>query len=260
MSDPQNMQIEQRLIRLGQRLDLPASPDIADRVAAELEAGPIGRPGPRRSWWLRPGFATAAAVVLLVAGALVVSPTTRDAVADWIGLDGLRVEYGRKPARPLGSELLLGDRTTLQGARETAGFEIGVPAALGPPDEVYVAREEPGSRISLVYEADDELPRTETTRVGLLLTAFRARIDDEMILKKSIGAGLVEQVDVGGAPGYWFTGEPHVLFYIDENGEFSEDRARLAGNTLAWQAEGLVYRLESSLSKQRALEIARSVP
>ena len=258
MSDPEN-KLEQRLVRLAQRLDLPAAPDIADRVAAELEAAPVGRSRPRRSFWLRPGLVSAAAALVLVAGALVFSPTTRDAVADWIGLDGLRVGFGEQPAEPLGDDLMLGTRTTLKRAIESAGFEVSPPTAIGPPDEVYLNLDEPSAFVSLVYAADDELPQAETTRVGLLLTVFRARID-EPVLKKSIGAGVIEQVNVGGAPGYWIAGEPHVLYYIDENGRFGEDRARLAGNTLAWQSGGLVYRLESALSKERALEIARSVP
>lgn len=258
MAEYESVHLEQRLRALGSRLELPAEPDLAGAVRARIEAGPA--PSAAR-WSLRLRLAVASLVVALLAGGvLTLSPTTRNAVADWIGLDGLKIEYGERPEAALGNGLLLGHPLPLDEATAAAGFDLRPPTALGPPDEVFFAAR-PVERISLVYEASGALPRTGTTRVGLLLTAFRAQIERDMLLKKAMGSDTrLERVDVDGSPGYWISGKLHVLFYVDEHGRFAEDRARLAGNTLAWQRGDVVYRLESSLSKTRSLEIARSVP
>jgi hypothetical protein len=259
MAERDSLQLEDRLRGLGNRIDFPAEPDIAAHVRARIEASTEPVRGVRRSFRLQIAVA-ALAIALLAGGVLVFSPTTRNAVADWIGLDGLKIEYGERPEAVLGNDLLLGRPVTLEEATAAAGFDLRPPATLGSPDEVFFAPR-PVERISLVYEASEVLPRTGTTRVGLLLTAFRAQIERDMLLKKAMGSNTrLERVDVNGSPGYWISGDLHVLIYVDEHGRFAEDRARLAGNTLAWQKGDVVFRLESSLSKARALEIARSVP
>lgn len=251
--------VEQRLRRAAAHIDLPDAPDLADRVMMVIDSAPARRSLRRPPFWGRPAFAGAFAVLFVAAATLLFSPTARDAVAGWIGLDGLRIGYGEESRTALGTDLALGDRTTLAEATAEAGFEVSPPAEVGPPDQVYLTTD-PTPRISLVYEANAELPRTRTTRVGLLLSAFRAELDRD-VFTKALGAGSsVEMVQVNGAPGYWLSGDLHALYYIDEDGEFKEDRARLAGNTLAWQKGDVVYRLESALAKDRALEIARSVP
>lgn len=257
MADPYVVHLEERLRNAGSRIELPDAPDLAERVVAGIEASRIRRVQP---WWSHPGFAVAALLLLVAGAALVFSPAARDAVAGWIGLDGVKIGYDRQPDRPLGDDLLLGNASTLAEAAGTTGFEVQPPAQLGPPDEVYLAR---GSdpRVSLVYGARPGLPRTPTTQVGLLLSVFRAQIEHEIVTKKTLGTGTtVEPIAVDGSRGYWLSGEPHALYYISNEGELREDLGRLAGNTLVWQHGDLIYRLESRLSKARALEVARSIP
>lgn len=255
---PDHDVLEQRLRRAARHIALPDTPDLADRVMIAIERSPAAQPL-RRPFWARPAFAGAFAVLLVAVSALVFSPVAREAVADWIGLDGLRIRYGEQPQAGLGDDLHLGKKTTLAEATAQAGFEVEAPAELGAPDEVYLARS-PGTRISLVYAANEELPRTRTTRVGALLSVFPAELD-RAVFEKGLATGTsVERIEVSGAEGYWLSGEEHALYYIDESGELTEDRARLAGNTLAWQEGNVVYRLETALSKSEALEIARSVP
>ena len=257
MTDPYNGGLEARLRRVTSRIELPDTPDLADRVVAELQAGAPRHP---RSWWARPIFAAAALVVVLAAVTLVFSPTARDAVAGWIGLDGVSIEYNGEPEQPLGDDLLLGKKMSLTEATASVGFDVQPPTEAGTPDEVYLS-EGPDPRVSLVYRARADLPRAPTTQVGLLLSVFRAQIDHAVISKKALGTDTtVEALDVDGARGYWISGEPHAVFYVGEQGQLREDRGRLSGNTLVWQDGGLIYRLESRLSRDRALEIARSIP
>ena len=87
----------------------------------------------------------------------------------------------------------------------------------------------------------------------LLLTEFRG----EAYIQKLIGPDAkVETVDVGD-DGAWLE-QPHVLAYRDRNGRFREDTARLAGKTLLWQQGAVTLRLEGDVSKEKALQIARS--
>lgn len=258
MSDLSDLQ--QRLEMVADHVVYPAEPDLASSVRAAI-ASERARPTATRRPWFRTRLAPALAALLLAAVALVALPTTRNAIADWIGLNGLRIGFGGPPQEPLGTDLRLGRETTLEEAVAQAGFVIEPPALLGDPDEVYLMGDRATYRISLVYEEGPDLPRAPSTRVGALLGAFQAQLGDEEIFKKVIATGTaVERIDVNGAPGYWIAGEPHALFYIDERGHFTEDLARLAGNTLAWERDGVVYRLESALGKQRSLEIARSIP
>ena len=70
---------------------------------------------------------------------------------------------------------------------------------------------------------------------------------------------MVEQVTVGGEPGYWFSGEPHFFTYQDTAGNSREEQTRLAGNTLIWQRGGLTLRIEGQIGRQEALALARSM-
>jgi hypothetical protein len=115
-----------------------------------------------------------------------------------------------------------------------------------------------GGRVDLVYRARPGLPASSFTDAGLLLTEFRGQPTPEF-LKKVTRMGLVEQVTVGGEPGYWFSGEPHFFTYRDAAGNFREEQTRLAGNTLIFQRGELTVRLEGRLSRQAATDIAESL-
>jgi hypothetical protein len=54
-------------------------------------------------------------------------------------------------------------------------------------------------------------------------------------------------------------GQPHQVFYTSNGGaSFVLDTLRLAGNTLIWEQNGLVMRLEAQVDKATALRIAAS--
>jgi hypothetical protein len=136
-----------------------------------------------------------------------------------------------------------------------------VPAAPGfqRPDAVFVNSGRPqGGRVDFVYRARPGLPASQFTDVGLLITQFQATLTPDFI-KKVVAGGLVEEVQVAGQPGYWFSGEPHFFSYQDTRGSLLDEQTRLAGNTLVWQAGALTLRLEGQVSRQEALRIAESM-
>jgi hypothetical protein len=73
------------------------------------------------------------------------------------------------------------------------------------------------------------------------------------------GRTHVEPVRVGGEPGVWLEGGPHVLQYFDRNRGFSEEPILIHGNVLLWISGPLTLRLEGKLTKAQALELARNL-
>jgi Domain of unknown function (DUF4367) len=271
------LDLERALTDLAASLEFPPTPDLAAAVTARLGEAPAAAPAPptpaaRARRWLaglagwRRLAAAGLAVVLLAAAVLVASPGTREAVARRLGLRGIGVELGGPPpptvtTTPGGRlELGLGDRVTLEEARRRVDWPVLVPAAgLGQPDAVYVNEAVPsGGRVDLVYRARPGLPASPFTDVGLLITEFQGQPTPEF-LKKVTTMGVVEQVTVGGEPGYWFSGEPHFFTYQDAAGTLREEQTRLAGNTLIWQRGDLTLRLEGELPKEEAIRIAESM-
>jgi hypothetical protein len=272
------LDLEQALADLAASLEFPPTPDLAAAVTARLDeaparrqaaparrrgrlAGPIGRPV-----WRRLAVAGLAAVLLAVA-VLVASPGTREAVARRLGLRGVGVQLGGPPPPTVTTrpgerlDLGLGERVTLEEARRRVGFPVLVPGAAGfqQPAAVYVNEAVPaGGRVDLVYRARPGLSASPFTDVGLLVTEFRGQPTPEF-LKKVAVLGMVEEVRVGGEPGYWFSGEPHFFTYRDAAGNLRDEQTRLAGNTLVWQRGELTLRIEGEISRQEALRIAESM-
>ena len=279
------LDLEQALADLGASLEFPPTPDLAAAVAARVDQGPDRAPARARSagallrrprglarrWPALAGWRRLAvaglAVLLLAAAVLVASPGTREAVARRLGLHGVGIRVGGPPpptvttSTPGTRDLGLGERVTLDEARRRVGFPVLVPAAAGygRPDVVYVDQAVPaGGRVDLVYRARPGLPASPFTDAGLLVTEFRGQPAPEF-LKKVTVMGMVQEVTVGGEPGYWFSGEPHFFTYRDARGNLREEQTRLAGNTLIWQRGDLTLRLEGQLSREEALRIAGSM-
>lgn len=166
------------------------------------------------------GLAAALAVALVV-------PPARSAILDFFGIGG--VEIRRVETLPgLPSERAApGIRVPLAEARNSVDFDVVVPTGYRA---VYLE----GGIVTFVWP-------------DRLLMEFRG---DEPFLKKVTEQdSTVEWVDVSGYAGIWIEGRPHGLFL--PGGE-----ARLAGNVLIWVRDGVTFRLEGELSRERALAIA----
>jgi hypothetical protein len=238
--------LERDLVALGAAIDYPPTPNLAPRVRARLEErrAPFGFP-------LRRALAVGFVVLLVTAGALMAVPSTRSAILDWLGLDGVAIERVETlpDVRP-GADLRLGEAVSLQEAERRAGHAVRIPTELGPPDAVYVRREFPLEIVSLVY-GDGAGPE-------FILTQFRGGVR-EIFVKKFVEPGTrVVPVTLTRGRGYWIEGEPHVVAWVDEDGVPREDELALAGNVLLWQDGDLTLRLEGAHTLKQALKIASS--
>jgi hypothetical protein len=253
-------ELERMLAQLGDELDWPVTPDLAGGVTARLgerRRRPVlfPRGGLRRS------LALAAVGLLVLAGSVfAAAPGVRDAVLDFLGLQGATVERrDTLPTPPPERPLDLGDRMTLADAAERLGFEPLVPAALGEPDGVYVRRGLPGGELSLAYRPRPGLPRARSTRLGLLVGEFRGDLSPEFLSKLVGPDTTAERLRIDGEPGIWIEGATHFLLYRAPNGDVVEGSARLAQNVLLLQHGRLLLRLEGAFGRERAVAIARSL-
>ena len=251
--------LEQGLRDLGRSLAYPATPDLAAAIRPRLV------PAPARRQLFRPlAYALAALLALALLVALV--PPVRDPVARFFGLRGVvvqRVPQALATPSPSASPLLsLGRPVSLDQARLAAGFKLAdPPPALGPPDQVLLLTEAAQTAVTYVYLPRADLPDLRHNGFGALVTQLNADLAPEY-LGKTVGAGTtVEEVSVGGHPGYWIEGRPHDL-YIRRRGYSDIDPVplRLAGNTLLWQRGPVLFRIELQGDRARAMEIAASIP
>ena len=234
-------ELERDLRELGLALDFPATPQLAHSVGRLVRAQ--ARPRPRVS---RRSLAIALAVLLAAVGALLAVPSTRSAILDLFGLDGVTIERvdtlppARRAPDPVGSRVSLAD------AQRAVPYRILQPER--PVGRVYLDRSIPGGRVSIVWPC---CPR-------VVLSQFRG--EALPFIEKSAGRGTrIEAVTVNGGFGYWLSGRPHVVVYRDARGVVREETLRLAGNVLLWEQEGRTLRLEGQLTKQQALDLARGV-
>jgi hypothetical protein len=181
-----------------------------------------------------------------------------------LGLGGLRITLtdavptADTQSSSLAARFGLGDRVTLADAEARSTVGAAWPAVLGEPDEAYVSVD--GEIVSLVYAADEDLPALAGSDVGLLLMAIDGSVDPERIEKlvHEVEASITP-VSVGEARGFWIEGRPHVMRYDAPGGTTGEVVSRLVGDVLVWEADGVLYRIETPLGLEGTVRIAESL-
>jgi hypothetical protein len=77
-------------------------------------------------------------------------------------------------------------------------------------------------------------------------------------LVDEVGA-TVTPISIGDAEGFWIEGPPHLVRYLTPSGAGRTEATRLVGDTLVWQRDGILYRMESALGLDDSLLLAASV-
>ena len=257
------LDLDRELRALAADPPFPPTPDLEGAVRARISARSARRAGRRARRWLCSALRCAGRspprppppLLLVFAALMAASPGVRSAVLEVLGIEGARIER-REPsprARAAGARLDLGRPTTLAAARARAPFDVVVPADPGPPDAVWFDRAAPGGgQVAFVWEPGSSGGRP------LLLTQIAAL--PEPVIGKAAGPGTdIEELVIGGEPGFWLTGDPHEFAFLSPDGQFRTDTLRLVGDALVWNRDGVLLRLEGAPSKARALQIARSV-
>jgi hypothetical protein len=224
--------LEDRLRALGEALEFRDEDTLVDDVLGALDVRPPSR-------WRRPLLVAAAVVVIALTVTLAV-PSSRETIARWLGFDDYRIERVdvvpptlTVPPEPAG--------ISLEEAADRTGVTPLVAPELGPPREIQA----PLGRYVLVRY--DEA----------LVATLPGTLDEGAFGKLGTMGMDVRAVEVGGLPGYWISGGPHVFLYTDADGVPREVRA--AGDTLVWERGDTIVRVEGDLTLQRALEIAATL-
>ena len=256
-------ELEPRLADLASVLAFPPTPDLATAVGSRLRARTGVAPRPMRVRRSLPrSLLLAATIALLVVGG---------ALAVRYGLELLSIEFGPLPSVPAspsasppgstGKGLGLGEPVTLAEAESAAPFDVLLPPALGEPDATYLGGPALRGQVALVYAPRPGLPASGLLGgAGLLITQNRGQQDDGLAFKLVENElATVEPVTVDGAPGAWISGQPHFFWYLSPEGAHIEESRRLVGDTLVWERDGILYRIEGAIALEQALDIARSM-
>lgn len=231
-----------RLRDLGGAVAWPEEPPgLADAVVARMAAEPVvtassGSPRRRR----------AALVALLVAlsggGTLAFSGDARSALLEFLGLRSVRIERREpRPGLPTGADL----------GRPVASFEVGRGAVtftpLHPPPgfaSTYVDTAVPGGALSSVG------------RGPVVITQVGGTV--EPVIGKSVGLGdRVERLVVAGRAGVYIDGDRHEFAYLDRDGSFRVETARLSGPVLLVDFPGdVLVRIEGARDRAAAVALA----
>jgi hypothetical protein len=247
---------------VGRRLRQAPAPSRWAPESLRLRIGRALRPVLQPAW--QPVAVALVVLITLLSGTLALSPTARRAVAGWLGLRGVRIEFTPTPSAPtlpLGTGLNLGEQLTLAEAQARVPFRILIPQVpeLGPPDAVYLRTGNFAEQVTLLWRARPGLPKAEATGVGLLLTQFRASVDADFLKKITSESNRLEFTNVNGGDAFWIEGPPHQISLVDRNGDLVPDTIRLAGNVLLWERGELTLRIEGDITMDRARQIAASV-
>lgn len=181
----------------------------------------------------------AAAVAVLMAVLLGVTPQGRAAVVSVLRFAGVEIHVGGAGPLPTGvpSPLPGERRVTLEEARRAVRFPVLVPSALGAPADVRVA--DGGRVVTLLWP-------------GVRLDEYDGTLG--VVWRKELGEPWPDQVS---AVGGWWIRQPHGVSYMPSGGG-TPRQERVAGPTLIWQHNLVGLRLEGP-DLEEAVRIARSV-
>ena len=229
----------------------PATPPIATRVSALLRER-AARPSLFEGLWGAPPARAAAgalAALLAVIGISLAVPQSRDALADFFGLSGVRIDRtpitGPTPA-PLAPQSFA-QPATIEEAEAIVQFPLRFPTEDG-------ARLEP--RAVYLVDLNSTIP-------------FPIFVYEEYDLWQRSGGffgkggpdpSLIHEIEFDGQPAVWIDEGGHVAQSYDEYGRLLIETVRSVDRaTLLWERDGITYRLETSLSREEAFEVARSL-
>lgn len=247
---------EQDLLeRAAKEFTYPATPSLRAGVMARLDAPVMAAP----RWRPVARVALAAALVILIAGgaAVATSGAVRDAVAGFLGLavEGETIELAPTPRSgetltPVPPPLDLASVGTPAAPADVAGVlggEPHLPMGTGMPRATFVISYEGLPAVLFRFEGYD-LWQFRVAGGGLTKQIF-------------FGAGSVTETRVRDVSAYWISGGLRVVTFHDANGREITGAARsVTQPALVWTRDGVYYRLEGDLPRERALAIAESIP
>ncbi len=247
MRDPRGEEMEtldNDLTLFSQALAYPATPDLAQRVRMSISDSPPARPSARP--WLLAVAGIAVAVVLTAALAGSIAPA-REVVASFF--DRINVFQTDEPTTGLPTEIT-GTEVTLTQAESLLGDPVLLPSYRDglPPKRILFQEYGRFNTVVTFFEPAGDAP--------FLVVQTNAFVGKGLPVDSGATAAAVEDLP-GDA--YWIEGA-HTVEFHDDAGQLIPESKRLTGeNTLIFDSDGLVFRIEGDLSQDEALRIAKSL-
>jgi hypothetical protein len=278
MNELQQELFEKQLRSLAKGLEYPRTPDVAGSVMARisrerLRSAPQG--GDRvegRRRFLSRRWAWSLTIILILCVSLMLIPTARAAIIDFIQIGVVRI-FRSEPtplpppnqevpstivpmtATPIPTaqllipilEKLAGEKT-LEEAQNAVRYPILLPSYppdLGKPDRVFV-QDEDGAITVLVW--------LNPKHPDQILMSLHFLPEGSWAIKKMEPA-QIQETTVNGQQAIWATG-PYPLLL--RSGDMQYMRL-VEGHVLIWTDGNITYRLETDLSLEEALKIAQSL-
>ncbi|MEX0785956.1 MAG: hypothetical protein WD939_04910 [Dehalococcoidia bacterium] len=230
----------------------PPTPAIADAVVARVRAEqPRGLAGVfdwLRGPALRPALA-ALAVVAVIVGSLLAVEQSRTAIAEFFGVGGVKVD--RTPLAgptPLAlSPDSFAEPATIGEVQARVGFPLrfymegGAPANI---DRVYLGDTNSTAPYAIFVYPEFDLYQREFGFFG----------------KGGLDPSLIQDIGFDGTPAIWIEQGGHIAESYDAQGRLLvESRRSVDRATLLWERDGVTLRLETGLSQEEAIDVARSI-
>jgi hypothetical protein len=260
--------LEEELVDLGEHLDHRQGADLVAsverRIASERSGVPV---------WAK----VAAAIILALAIALTV-PTSRRALARWLGIGAIEVRTvpttlpSGPPARtvpgaPPSSVVTTASTTALSttliqttagstsspttdpldAVRQALTFRPLVAAAdAGPIQRVETDTRVPGGLVAMTYSR-------------FTLVELAADPQSYPVMMKLVPPGAtVSSVSINDAAAEWVEGA-HEIAYVAPDGTVRNDTVRRSGNVLVWTVGSVTLRIEGLDSIDEALHVAGGI-
>jgi len=231
--------------RAAEAVAYPATPRLRARVVGSIGRATGERRRPARAV---PALAGIAIALGAAVAAVLAVPASREAVADFFGIEGSTVDVAPTiPAAPTAEIDQNAEPSTIVDAAALAGFEPAL-ADAGEPNAVYTVDYGQSTGIVIRYDGFD-LWQVDSG-------AFEGTFGKVVPVTASI-----QELTVNGAPARWISGGPHFVEYVDEHGVTSQGSSRVVERrTLIWRTPSALYRIETNLELADAVAIAEALP
>jgi len=279
MTELQQELFEKQVRSLAKGLEYPRTPDVAGSVAARLQGrgspkGVLrkGNKGEGRARFISRRLAWSLTIILILFVSLMLIPTARAAIIDFIQIGVVRIFRAEPtPLPPPNQEVpstrvpvtatpvptsqplipileKLAGEMTLEEAQKAVHYPILLPSYppdLGKPDRVFV--QDADGAVTVLVWLNPKQP-------DQILMSLHFLPEGSWAIKK-MEPTQIQETTVNGQPAIWATG-PYPLLL--RSGDMQYMRL-VQGHVLIWTDGNVTYRLETDLSLEEALKIAQSL-
>lgn len=244
------MMLDRILTRFADTTVYPATPRLRARVATSIAAPSRPARGGIQS------LALAVAALCIAAAALLTLalPPSREAIADFFGIEGSRIERLPTPAPgttptpfPTPADIsAIATPISIGDATQRLGFAPALPS---------------GQQPSVVYVAPFIGPEPFVVLHFDRFDLWEGHLDEGYLNKAFAGATVLTDLTINGQPARWLSGGGHIVTFVDRDGnEIAASQRTVDRNTLVWRTPYAFYRIETDLSLDEIVAIAKTLP